>query len=66
MLGFIMSPNIVLFKHCNADIAYQAQCLTNSDMDLAICMSEYSGVKIFDFPNLVCFFKEMQVKTIGH
>src|SRR5688572_30476330 len=25
---------------------------------LAICMSEYSGVQIFNFPNLVCFFKE--------
>ena len=35
---------------------------------LAICMSEYSGVKIFNFPNLVCFFKEScagQIKGLG-
>src|SRR5688572_27962452 len=31
---------------------------------LAICMSEYSGVKIFNFPNLVCFFKESSAGQI--
>src|SRR5688572_18587415 len=30
-------------------------------------MSEYSGVKIFTFPNLVCFFKESSAGQIkGH
>ena len=27
-------------------------------------MSEYSGVKIFNFPNLVCFFKESSAGQI--
>src|SRR5688572_32264247 len=31
---------------------------------LAICMSEYSGVKIFNFSNLVCFFKESSAGQI--
>src|SRR5688572_6007806 len=31
---------------------------------LAICMSEYSGVQIFNFPNLVCFFKESSAGQI--
>src|SRR5678815_2684776 len=31
---------------------------------LAICMSEYSGVNIFNFPNLVCFFKESSAGQI--
>ena len=31
---------------------------------LAICMSEYSGVKMFNFPNLVCFFKESSAGQI--
>src|SRR5688572_1227359 len=31
---------------------------------LAICMSEYSGVKIFNFPNLVCFFKKSSAGQI--
>src|SRR5688572_20477260 len=31
---------------------------------LAICMSEYSSVKIFNFPNLVCFFEESSAGQI--
>ena len=57
-----MSPNSLLFKHCNGVIVYQA--LQTATWILAICMSEYSGIKIFNFPNLVCFFKESSAGQI--
>ena len=57
-----MSPNIVLFRHCNGVIAYQA--LQTATWILAICMSKYSGVKIFNFPNLVRFFKDSSAGQI--